>query len=61
MSNLTKHLDCHHDDPLDILLHGEESLDVVSLGVAVDGHPQDQLQEPAQVTRVVFHHLESNL
>ena len=47
MSNFLKHLDCHHDDPLDILLHGEESLDVVSLGVAVDGHPQDQLQEPA--------------
>ena len=54
---LLPHLDCHHHNPLDILLHGEQGLDVVRLGIAVDGHPQDQLQQPAQVTRIVFHHL----
>ena len=50
-------LDRHHDNSLDVLLHGEQSLDVVGLGVAVDRHPKDQLQEAAQVTRVVVNHL----
>ena len=50
-------LDRHHDNSLDVLLHGEQSLDVVGLGVAVDRHPKDQLQEAAQVSRVVVNHL----
>ena len=54
---LLQHLNRHHHNPLDILLHGEQGLDVVRLRVAVDGHAQDQLQQPAQVTRIVFHHL----
>ena len=57
MSSWFQYLDCHHHNPLNILLHGEQGLDVVRLGVAVDGHPQDQLQQATQVTRIVFHHL----
>ena len=54
---LVPNLDGHHDDPLDLLLHLHDPLDVLGLRAAVNGNPQDQLQHPTNVPTISVYDL----